>query len=420
MDSSPALAEPLLHRGGGGRKQQESGGFLAEGSTVTSAVLLSSAAIGTGVLALPYGVSVVGVLPALAIFALAGIASSVSNVLICRCVHQTKRGSYGELMTGVLGRSGAMVLDAFVFVEGLSAVATYLVFIGDYVPQVCAIGGPDLWCTRRTPVILAASLVVWPLSCLKGLAALRYVSTCSIVTVLVTSLVVVVKAPGLFSRLDRSLPEAVFDVRSGGGIFQVLSMACFAFMTHTNTPEIALQLRMPTRQKFNRVVGLHASLLWVVYAAIGVCGFLSFLDETEQDFLTNYELRDFLVVVCRLFLSVTLVFACPINIMPSMQALFNVIETLRGSQGAQLYDVVSVRVPVTTACFSIALGVALRTPHIADLIGTIGTFGSAPLMFAFPALMYWKILRGRSLAVAGGLLSLTLVLWVAEITRLMS
>lgn len=422
MDGSPALSEPLLHRRAAAKKKRRhDGGLLAEGSTLTSAVLLCSAAIGAGVLALPYGVSLVGVMPALALFALAGLASSVSNVIICRCVQQTQQGTYGKLMTGVLGKSGVMVLDAFIFVEGLAAVAAYLIFVGDYVPQICAIGGPDVWCTRRTPVILAASLVVWPLSCLKGLAALRHVSTCSIATVLMTSLVVVTKAPGLFSSLDRSFSGALFEVRGGGGIFQVLSMACFAFMTHTNTPEIALEMRMPTRQKFNRVVCVQAGLLWVAYAAIGICGFLSFLDEIDQDFLTNYEVRDFAVVVCRLFLSVTLIFACPINLMPSIQALFNVVEAaVRPLHDAQLYNETFVRVPVTTACFSVSLGIALRTPHVADLIGTIGTFGSAPLMFAFPARMYWKILGGRSFVVVGGLVSLTLALWLAETVRLMS
>ena len=48
----------------------------------------------------------------------------------------------------------------------------------------------------------------------------------------------------------------------------------------------------------------------------------------RQDFLTNYDVQDKLIVMCRCLLSVTLVFACPLNMFPAVQALFNVSCTL--------------------------------------------------------------------------------------------
>lgn len=393
---------------------------MAEGSVASSVTLLTAAAIGTGVLALPYGVSCVGILPAMALFALAAAASVVSNVILFACVHETGAGSYGELMTGILGQSGAMVLDLFVCVEGLGSVATYLVFIMDYVPQVCAIGGEDVWCTDRLRVVLTASMIIWPLSCLEGLSALRYVSTCSIVTVVFTSIVVLVKAPGCFARTESSFVEAVTEVHLGRPAFQALSMACFAFMTHTNSPEIALKLVRPTRERFWKVVGTHTALLWLIYCAIAVCGFLSFLHDTHQDFLTNYDVRDVLALLCRCMLSVTLVFACPINLCPSIRALFNILESVQPANGGgrKLYQNAPLRVSVTTACFAIALGVALRTPRVADLISLISAFLTSPLMFTFPALMYRNILKRKNILVPALLHSLTGALWVAELTRL--
>lgn len=395
---------------------------MGEGTRVSSVVLLTAAAIGTGVLALPYGVTIVGILPALALFALAAAASFTSNVIIFACVRETGAGTYGELMTGILGPSGVTVLDALVCLEGLGAVATYLVFIMDYVPQVCALLGEDAWCTDRTHVVMAASLVIWPLSCLEGLSALRYVSTCSIVTIIFTSLVVLAKAPACFGRTGREFAHVLGEARFSMDAFQVLSMACFAFMTHTNTPEIALQLFRPTRKRSWQVVGLHTVLLWGIYCAIAICGFLSFLDATHQDFLTNYEVKDIFAVMCRCMLSCTLVFACPINICPSIRALFNIIEWMQptrgGAKAASLYHNATLRISVTTACFAIALGVALRTPRVADLISVICAFCTSPLMFMFPALMYARILRRRDRVVPALLHLLTGALWVAELIRL--
>jgi len=416
-----ALQQPLL--GKGNSKRSEGFTSLTEGSAGSSILLLTSAGIGTGVLALPYGVKCVGIIPATALFAIAGIAGFASNVILFRCSHKTGLGSYGELMTSILGKNGAMVLDAFVFLEGYGAVATYLVFLMDFVPQLCALGGDDMWCTDRSNVLALSSCIIWPLSCLKGLSALRYTSTCSIATVIFTSIVVVIKSPALFARTGHTFSEAVTQMNLDMTAFQVLSMACFAFMVHTNTPEIARQLRSPSRARFKKVVGAHTFALWGVYTVIALCRFLSFMEETGQDFLSSYEVRDFLAVCCRLMLSGTLVLACPINIFPSAQALFNILEGLRASSskqdGERLYDRASVRVPVNTLCFAMAVGIAKRTPKVADLIGTMSSFATSPLMFAFPAVMYWRILGGKDWAIPCGLLLLTAALWLAEILRLL-
>lgn len=417
------LRRPLLAKSASREAKEADAGCLSEGSVPSSILLMCAAAIGTGVLALPYGVKCVGVLPALCLFALAGAAAYTSNVILFRCAQKTGLGSYGELMTDILGKHGAMVLDGFVCVEGLGAVATYLVFIMDYVPQVCAVFSEEAWCTDRINVVSAASLIIWPLSCLRGLGALRYVSTCSLLTIILTSLVVMAKAPYRFSALERPFMEAASEVHVGLGSTQAFSMACFAFMTHTNTPEIARQLRKPTPRRFHQVLCAHTLSLWAVYSAIGVCGFLSFLDATHQDFLTNYEIRDIFVVACRSLLSLTLVFACPMNIFPSMQALFNILKGLRpkssGRVERSLYDCHEVRVPVTTACFAVSLGIALRSPHVADLISVISAFLSSPLMFAFPALMYLRILGQRDVAIPSMLMFLTVSLWIAELCRLL-
>lgn len=413
--------EPLLKKRGNERAAQSEGVF-AEGSTGASITLLCSAAIGAGVLALPYGVSTIGVFPAAVLFAVAGAAAFVSNMIIFQCAQDTGLSSYGELMTGILGSRGAIVLDFFVTLEGLAAVSTYLVFIMDYVPQVCALAGEDAWCTDRGAVLKATVAIVWPLSCLKGLSALRYVSTCSLATICFTTVVVVLRAPSCFALLEQPLGEAVTKVNFTIDSSQALSMACFAFMTHTNTPEIAAAMRRPTRERSRQVVLAHTALMWFVYCVIAVCGFLSFLDTISQDFLTNYDLNDPLVVACRSFLSLSLVFACPINMFPSMQALFNILEGMRTTKATDesdtLYASHHVRVPVTTCCFAVVVGVAARTPHVADMVSAISVFLSAPLMFLFPAVMYRTILGQKGPAVPTFLVLLTLALVAAEICRM--
>merc|ERR1711924_43036 len=71
----------------------------------------------------------------------------------------------------------------------------------------------------------------------------------------------------------------------------------------------------------------------------------------------------------------------------------------------------SVRVPITTGCFAVVVGVAAHTPHVADWISIIGAFLSSPLMFLFPAMMYRKILGRQDVVLPWmlGLLTVALI-----------
>lgn len=62
--------------------------------------------VASGVLALPYGVSCVGVWGSLTLFALAGTATYYSNTILFDCVLETGHGSYGQLMSDILGKYG--------------------------------------------------------------------------------------------------------------------------------------------------------------------------------------------------------------------------------------------------------------------------------------------------------------------------
>ena len=68
--------------------------------------------------------------------------------------------------------------------------------------------------------------------------------------------------------------------RSRSTCGEVLSMACFAFMTHTNSPEIALRFTAgPTAAR--KVLAAQTLVLWAVYCGIAVCGYLSFMEHTK-------------------------------------------------------------------------------------------------------------------------------------------
>ena len=81
--------------------------------------------------------------------------------------------------------------------------------------------------------------------------------------------------------MNISLIEIETNKKGGANRSEVLSMACFAFMTHTNSPEIALRFTGgPSSARW--VLAVQTLVLWAVYCGIAVCGYMSFLEDTKQ------------------------------------------------------------------------------------------------------------------------------------------
>lgn len=167
------------------------GRVLEEAASVQNASLastvlnLSNNIIGAGILSLPWCLKEAGMLEGLALFVVVGLLSGSSMVLIAICCEQTRLFTFKQLGEHALGKCFGCILQLSMLIYTSLSCVSFLVLAGDFfsgdsgvVRGLCGSGREVcMFFEDRFNAVLAVTvLVLFPLSCLRDLNALRYTS----------------------------------------------------------------------------------------------------------------------------------------------------------------------------------------------------------------------------------------------------
>jgi amino acid permease len=394
---------------------------LTTGGIRQSMFTLISAAIGGGILCLPYVFSIVGLIPGLIILSASGILAYVSMLMLLLSAERARIYSYGRLFAkSVDWVYAGPFLDVVAIMFGQGVIVAYFVFLGDFLPPLFdAIGNP----LSRTSCILLCCALAIPLVFPSKLSALKYVTPISTLSLVVTAGVVVYRAPMMNSKLDNDMAKTDLVIISPS-LLKALSIAVSSFICHTNVVSVAGELVEPSPRRARKISSRAALVQLILYLVIGVSGYFSFSRGTQQNFLNGYPDGDVLVCICRLLLSITIFCGLPMNINPSARACINlyvflshfqVDEPLLPATPSEKADHHrTLRIAVGFIDLIIGAVVALSVPGIADVIGVLGGSLGTLIMLVFPALIYARVFRSE-MSLFRNLFMVTLLLTSAAV-----
>lgn len=320
--------------------------------------------LGTGIFTLPWSMAGASVVPAVAIVGgvLALNAWTISIIVAAAERHQVfdLGGLLGRL-PGNLGRAEHFVNAAIWFTMYLCLVG-YLIVFADCVQS----SGLEPGVSRPALVVLAA-LVVLPL-CFMDQARL---SMTSLLSVTATITVLAVLAVELVSEeLAGSRPPVCFFGASKGCIAMVSAMMQTVVIQMCVLPMYA-EMRNRNEGAFNRVVAVSFSALFVVFAAFGMLGFLTYGRDVSSNVIKNLPTTG-LGIFARLCAAASVLGVFPIIMSPMLAPL-----RACGGEGGWI-------AAVATICITVAVtGAALR---LHDL-GQINVVNGALSMGVFVAIV---------------------------------
>mmetsp|Transcript_19388 Transcript_19388/g.16212 ORF Transcript_19388/g.16212 Transcript_19388/m.16212 type:complete len:227 (+) Transcript_19388:80-760(+) len=163
---------------------------------------------------------------------------------------------------------------------------------------------------------------------------------------------------------------------------QALSLGTFAFMNQVNAVCITAELHKPTPARQGIVCISSSMCLFLCYATLMTCVYLTFGQATTSNFLQNYPVDDSAVNACRVAVSLMLVFACPLNLFPVTSSFFHAIER------CDLESNPRVRSAFNITVLTICLVAAIWVPDVGSFIGFVSAYMSTPLMMTLPAFIY--------------------------------
>ncbi|KAF9593776.1 hypothetical protein IFM89_025401 [Coptis chinensis] len=272
------------------------------GASFTGAVFnLSTTIVGSGIMALPATMKVLGLVPGIVLVIFMMFFTEASIELLLRFSRAGKSRSYGGVMGDAFGVTGRMLLQTFVVVNNIGTLIVYMIILGDVLSGTTSSGihhygilegwfGEHIWNGRFFVVLVTTLLVFAPLACFKRIDSLRYTSALSVglavVFVVITVGITVVKLINGSIAMPRWFPD-VTDMTGLWKLFTAVPVLVTAYICHFNVHTITNELE--DSSQIQSVVRASLALCSTVYIATSFFAYLLFGDLTLSDVLANFD-----------------------------------------------------------------------------------------------------------------------------------
>lgn len=255
---------------------------------------------------------------------------------------------------------------------------------------------------RRVNVAAISLFGIYPLCTLKSLAALKPVSIIGNIGLLMTAIVMTLRAlPGgaystasAASNYLSTLPAALHPsfgtvgLRKLSSTFVLSSMAATSFLVHMAAPEFYQSLENQSVKRFGILSAAGFTSVAILSAYMMCVGFLTFGGACKGMILNNYSTLDPGATLCRFLMGVALLgsYAFIGNVMKS--AFFQLCY-----KGKEISD--SVRMRTTQALVGSITGLALILEDAGFVVSLSGAIFGSALIYIMPPLLYLKSTKRR-------------------------
>ncbi|KAJ3382628.1 hypothetical protein HDU92_004660 [Lobulomyces angularis] len=229
--------------------------------------------------------------------------------------------------------NAAVVLDAAVAIKCFGVSISYLVVIGDLMPEITKTVFPsavDSLYSDKNFWITIGILLISPISFFKKLDSLKYTSTLALVAVFYLVSIVV----GFALIWPEGMPksgwmkfENIVWFRFGNGmeVAKLGPVFVFAFTCHQNIFAVHNELYKNTKKRMAHVINLSISSAFVIYQTIGILGYLSYGESLNSNIITMYPKNSF-VTFGQFAITILVLLSFPLQCHPCRQSLDKVLD----------------------------------------------------------------------------------------------
>jgi len=302
-------------------------------SLMSCFVNLANTIVGSGMLGLPFAFGHTGWVLGSVLMAICALVSAFSLHLLALCAmkHHGPSSFYSVAIDAM--PSLTSVIDAAVAITCFGAGSSYLVVIGDLMPEVMnQIGASSALCDRHLWVFIGFAIVA-PLSCLRNLDSLKFTSVMAVGFVIFLTILVILYSADIdtmdpCSGIDTGdvckgdTKNAEMTITTG----QVIPVFVFAFGCQQNIFAVTNEIERPTMARIDSVIFLAIVLVFIVYMVVAGCGYKTYGDEVEPDILVSYP-TNIVTSIARLAVSLLVAFSYPLQAHPARMCILTLLST---------------------------------------------------------------------------------------------
>eukprot|EP01080_Neovahlkampfia_damariscottae_P011650 gene11650-4889_t len=376
-------------------EEEEEEEFKGEANMFSTVANITNAAIGAGVLAIPFafksagligGILIVIIVTSMTLYSLRMVVASIDKAHLYT-YEQTVQKAYG-LVLGIIMR----ILLAFMT---MGSQTVYVVVLGDTLPPLIRTVNqhvlqnkiPEFLMDRYVVTAIICFCVILPLACLRSLDALKYPSAMAIFAV--GYLVAMVCVYRIFYPAHDVInhPEnqmVLFNLHPD--IFLSFPIIIFSQNCHILVFPIMKELSNRTKSRMEWSTRFGVSIYGIFYMLIGVVGYLSFHGLTKENILLNFESEKFDagVTLAQAGIAATAVFSFPLQTFACRNSLNLLFFNGKPFSVIRHYVWAIILVIVTYT-------VGNLVPKIGVVFSFVGASAGISVMYVIPSLVYLKL-----------------------------
>lgn len=299
-------------------------GKMEAGALRGAIFTLISTCIGAGCLTLPLVFSHLGIILGTMVLIFACFCSYMGILNIRTAAENFQCYEYAGLVDKVLGKKMKIIFDNAVILYAFGTVIGYQVMVGKLIPSIFTSLNisfeADL---ERIIIMVAANLILMmPLSLMRTLTSLRFMSILSALTLAYIAILIIAEFP--FYAKEHSYDNvAIFTPYLG--ILPSYNICLYSFTCHTNVAQVYDELNNKNPRRMGKVARRALSGVLLPYLMLSIFGYLSLLDNTPQLIIMrsapNAISNDWLMVIARVLMTITLIIGVPINLPPCRSSI---------------------------------------------------------------------------------------------------
>ncbi|QSL64072.1 hypothetical protein MERGE_000227 [Pneumocystis wakefieldiae] len=307
---------------------------LGSASFISSLCNLLNTIVGAGVLAMPFALSSTGIVGGIFILIISAVTSGFGLYFLAGCALKLKRGEASfHKITDMTFPSVSFLFDAIIAIKCFGVTVTYLILIGDVMPQVVRMIKSDLpdksFLVSRHFWVTIFMAIITPFMFLRRLDSLRYISIVSLFSIIYLTIIVI---------------KHFFQTNVWNSDVEMFT--------------IVNEIRDNSRKNIVKVISGSILLSSILFLLLSLLGYLTFGTRVPENIILGYE--------------------------------YSVVTTI--ARVAVIVVIINLRFNTLT-CIIIALSyiLAMSIRSFERVLSYVGSIGSTATSFILPGLYYSKL-----------------------------
>jgi amino acid permease len=233
-----------------------------------------------------------------------------------------------QLIEHLLGRTPALICESLIILYEFGIIIGLQVVVGELTPVIV----DEMGLSHSHTVVRIITMIVFnwtvmlPLSLYKKLGSLIWVSFFGFAGLCYVGICILVEFPFFISSHGF---EGVVYFKMDWAVLSVVTICLMNYFCHTNLAKLQGELSGSSVQRMKKITGRTIIMLASVYIILGLFGYLSTLANTPI-VIVNRDApdtigSDWAMVLGRVFITVTLISAVPVNLNPCRTAIIHML-----------------------------------------------------------------------------------------------